>query len=188
MQEQHEQEYLENLQRHITANTVAPPRSVMFLKHREHRESSKSKGAFVAIMASFETESTFAIPGHIPAEKTTWYIYNRSCKAERMQPNHKNLVCENCLEFGHPTDIYMASNKVPKYGYCGGTQNDFNYECTTPECNEKTPCHHSILNYNLCGTTGDHHSLDRNCPTYKARNTPRASQSIPLQNAQSMEE
>jgi len=187
-QEQHEQEYLENLGRQITANTAAPPTSVKFLRNWEHRETSKSKGAFVAIVAFFETEPTFAIPGRIPAEKTTWRIYNRSCKAKRMHPNHKNSVCKNCLEFGHPTDVCMASNKVPKCGYCGGTHNHFNHECNVPGCNEKTPCCHTGLNCNLCGTTGDHYLLDRNCPIYKAPNTPRASQSTLPQNVQTMEE
>jgi len=139
-------------------------------------------------VATFETEPNFAIPGRIPAEKTTWRIYNRSCKAERMHPNHKNSVCKNCLEFGHPTDVCMASNKVPKFGYCSGTQNYFNHECAAPGCNKKTPCRHTVLNCNLCGTTGDHHSLDRNCPTFKARNAPRASQGTPPEDNQNMQE
>jgi len=63
MPEQHESEYLENLGRQIAANTAAPLTSVKFLRNSEHRESSKSKGNFVAIMATFETEPTFAIPG-----------------------------------------------------------------------------------------------------------------------------
>jgi len=100
----------------------------------------------MAIVATFDQEPTFAIPGRIPAKKTTWRIYNWPCKVERMQPNYKNSVCKNCLEFGHPTDVCMASNKVPKCGYCGGTHNHFNHECTAPGCNEKTPCHH------LCST------------------------------------
>jgi len=186
--DQHEHEYLENLGRQIAANTATPPSSVKFLHNREHRESSKSKGSFIAIVASFDSEPTFAIPGRIPAEKTTWRIYNRSCKAECMHPNHKNSVCKNCLEFGHSTDVCMASNKAPRCAYCGGTHNHFNHECTAPGCNEKAPCRHTVLNFNLCGTTGDHHSLDRNCLTYKARNAPRASQSTPPQGAQSMEE
>jgi len=186
--DQHEQEYLENLGRQIAANTAAPQSTVKFLRNREHRENSKSKGSFVAIVATFDQEPMLAIPGYIPAEKTTWRIYNKSCKAECMHPNHKNSVCKNCREFGHPTDVCMASNKVRKCGYCGGSHNHFNQECTAPGGNEKTPCHHTVLNCNLCGTTGDHHSLERNCPVYKARNAPRASQSTPPQGAQSMEE
>jgi len=115
-QDQYEQEYLENLGRQIAANTAAPTTMVNFLRNWEHRENSKSKGSFVAIVATFDQEPTFAISGCILAEKTTCRIYNRSCKAERMHPNHKNSVCKNCLEFGHPTDVCMASNKVPKCG------------------------------------------------------------------------
>ena len=186
--EQHEAECLENLGRQIAPNTTAPPTNVKFLRNRQHRESSKSKGSFVAIVVTFETEPTFTIPGRIPAETTIWRIYNRSCKTERMHPNHKNSVCKNCLEFGHPTDVCMASNKILKYGYCGGTHNHFNHECTTPGCNEKTAYRHTVLNFNLCGTTGDHHSLNRNCPTFKARNAPRASQGTLPQDNQNMQE
>jgi len=187
-QDQHEEEYLENLGRQITANTATPPTSVKFLRNWEHRENRKYKGTFVAIVATFEQEPTFAIARRIPAKKITWRIYNRSCKAERMHANHKNSVCKNCLEFAHPTDLCIASNKTPKCGYCSSTHNYFNHECTAPGCNEKAPCRHTVLHCNLCGTTGDHHTLDRNCPIFEARNTPRASQSTLPQSTQSMEE
>jgi len=187
-EDQHEQEYLENLGRQIAANTTTPSTSVKFLRNREYRENSKSKGSFVAIVATFESELTFAIPGHILAEKSTWRIYNRSCEAERMHPNHKKSVCKNCLEFGHPTDVCMASNKTSRCAYWEGTHNHFNHKWMAPECNKKAPCRHTVLNCNLCGTTGDHHSLDRNCPTYKARNARIASQSTPPQGAQTIEE
>jgi len=70
-QEQHEQEYMENLGRQIVTNIAALPTSVKLLRNRDHRESSKSKDAFVAIVAFLEAEPTFAIPGCILAEKTT---------------------------------------------------------------------------------------------------------------------
>ena len=105
-----------------------------------------------------------------------------------MYPNHKNSVCKNWLEFGHPTDVCIASNKIPKCGYCGGTHNHFNHECAAPGCNEKTPYRHTVLNCNLCGATGDHHSLDRNCPTFKTRNAPRASEGTTPQDNQNMQE
>ena len=178
----------ENLGREIAANTAATSTTIKFLRNREHRESSKSKGTFITIVASFQTEPTFAIPGRILAEKTTWHIYKRSCKAECRHPNHKNSVCKNCLEFGYPTNICMTSNKVHKCGYCGGTHNHFKHRCMAPGCNEKTPYRHTLLNCNLGRTTGDHYSLDRNFPTCKARNVPRASQSSLPQNAQSMKE
>jgi len=186
--DQHEEEYLENLGRQITANMATPPTSVKFLRNREHRENSKSKGSFVAIVATVDAEPTFVIPGRILAEKTTWQIYNRSCKAEHMHLNHKNSVCKNCLEFGHLTDVCMASNKAPRCAYCGGTHNHCNHQCTAPRCNEKALCRHTVLNCNLCGTTSDHHSLDHNCPIYKARNAPRTSQTTLPQNTQSIGE
>ena len=155
-----EREYLENLRRQIAANTAASPTSIKFLRNSEHRESSKSKCALLAIVAAFKIEPTFTIPGRIPAEKTTWCIYNRSCKAERMHPNHKNSGCKNCLEFGYPTNVCMASNKVPKRRYYGSTHNYFNHECTALGYNKKSSCHYTVLKCNLCGTTGDHHILD----------------------------
>jgi len=137
---------------------------------------------------TFDSEPTFAIPDCILAEKTTWCIYNSSYKAERMYPNHKKSVCKNYLEFGYLTDICMASNEAPRCVYCGETHNHFNHEYTAPGCNEKALCQHTELNWNLCRTTGDHHSLDRNCRTYKARNALRPSQSTPPQGTQTMEE
>ena len=150
-QEQYEDEYLENVNRQIAANRAVPPTSVKFLRNYKHRENSKSEASFIAIVATFNQEPTFAIPGHIPGKKTTWHIYNWSCKAEHMHPNHKNSVCKNCLEFGHPTDICMASNQRPKCRYCGVTHNHFNYECTATGCNEKAPCRHTVLYCNMCG-------------------------------------
>jgi hypothetical protein len=69
-QDQHEEEFLNSLINQIEANTACPPTEVKFLRNREHRDTSKSQGSYVAIVASFPTEPTFAITGMNPAEKT----------------------------------------------------------------------------------------------------------------------
>jgi len=172
-EDQHEAEYLNALELQIEANTAVGPTSVQFLRNREHRNASKSQGTFVAIVAVFPSEPTFPAPGHMPAEKTRWRIYNKSCKVERMHPNHRNSICKNCLQFGHPTEVCMENEKLTKCAYCGENHMYSDHTCKTPGCNDKAPCRHTVLNCALCNTQGDHHTFDKNCPTWKARNPPR---------------
>lgn len=89
-QDEQEIEYLDNLHRQIAAYIAVPTSMVKLLRNREHRDNSNSNRNFMGIIVMFELEPTFAIPSRIPAEKTTWRIYNRSCKTKCMHPNVKN--------------------------------------------------------------------------------------------------
>jgi hypothetical protein len=96
-----------------------------------------------------------------------------------MHPAHRNSVCKNCLQFGHPTNVCMSNDKVTKCAYCAGRHFYTDHKCTAPGCTEKAPCHHTSLVCSLCGSD-EHHTFDKNCPTWRARNPPRpASQNPP---------
>ncbi|KAF8446519.1 hypothetical protein BGX38DRAFT_664369 [Terfezia claveryi] len=148
---------------------MCPPSDVKFLRNRVHRDTSKSQGAFVAIVATFPT---FVITSVHPAEKTNWRLFNKQCKAERMHPAHRNSVCKNCLHFGHPTSVCMHNSKITNCAYCGGPHFYADHKCSAPGCTETAPCHHTVLKCGLCNTSGDHHTFDKYCPIWKARNPP----------------
>ena len=70
----------------------------------------------------------------------------------------------------------MRNKKATVCAFCAGKHFYKDHKCTAPSCTEGAPCHHTVLACTPFNSKGEHHSFDKACPTWKAKNPPRPAQ------------
>ncbi|PLW24847.1 hypothetical protein PCASD_25894 [Puccinia coronata f. sp. avenae] len=162
-----DEDNLQYMKRQLAANCNGKvPTSVRFLKSQQDRAASNPRRIHLHY-CEWDDEPLPVFAGMGLQQATTFQMLNRRCKAFRLHPTHRNKVCKNCCQFGHPTNTCI---KDARCAYCGQNHHhsDHGKFCkasgVTYQPLNSLPTH--TIFCCLCNKKTDHHTFDPKCPTY----------------------